>query len=183
MHLTMESDVCYICYESATNDNPFCKPLPCLCKGSIHIHNSCLVILRKNSTHCGICKTEFTNNTPGFTKFNPKTSSLEYINEQQLRHVYTVNNDRLIHGPMYIYYPSGRLHSTYEYIYGEINGIMRSYYDNEANSLKQTVRYIANKMDGELILYYENATVYKTQHYKFGQSAEYEPLAGILITN
>ncbi len=223
----MEEETCYICYEPESADTPFCKPTPCLCKGSIHIHASCLIQLRRESPNCSICKSEYSNTSPGFCKFDEKTATIEFINDKLLRYVYKVNADQLIHGPMKVYYPSGRLHATYEYIYGETNGISRIYYDNEKSSLKQVVRYIAGKMDGELLLYMDDGSVHKRINYKQGvidgavyiydksmngpvmryfrdgveigglpatiiattvsevrkPVAEYDPLAGILITN
>lgn len=228
----MEEDVCYICYEPESSTAPFCKPPPCICKGSIHIHTNCLVTLRRGgSDKCGICKTTFTNTSPGYYHCDINTRKVTCINEHYLRHVYNVNMDNLIHGPLHIYYPSGRLHSTYEYIYGEISGIMKAFYDIEGSPLKQTVRYIASKMDGELLLYNSDNSLHKRINYKLGvlngplyiyekyeplvkyyrdgvevvarswitapavfteimksapaalPTAEYDPLAGILITN
>ena len=165
----MEGDVCYICYEPATAGAPFCKPAPCICKGSIHIHNSCLIALRKTSATCGICKTTFTNVSPGYIRNDRENSVIEYINVEHLRHVYTINNENLLHGPLRVYYPSGRLHSTVDYIYGEINGIVQNYYDNNTNSLQQTVRYIAGQRTGDALLYYENGALYKKLPFRDGQ--------------
>ena len=166
----MEADVCYICYEPDTVEQPFCKPNPCICKGSIHIHARCLVTLRQQggASVCGICKTEFKQGTPGYMHVDSNSLTIEFINEKMLRHVYTVNVDRLIHGPMRIYYPSGRLHSTYEYIYGEISGVMKAYYDCEKSPIKQVVRYVAGQMDCELLLYSAHGDVYKRINYKNG---------------
>ncbi len=165
----MEADVCYICYEPATAESPFCKPSPCLCKGSIHIHNHCLVTLRRGSANnCGICKSEYSTTSPGFYKFDEKTSTIEFINDKLLRHVYKVTGDQLIHGPMHVYYPSGRLQAIYEYIYGEINGVVKVYFDNDHSQLKQIVRYIAGKMAGELLLYEADGRLKKRLYYKDG---------------
>ena len=98
-----------------------------------------------------------------------ENSIIEYINVQHLRHVYTINKENLLHGPLRVYYPSGRLHSTAEYIYGELNGIVCNYYDNAANSLQQTVRYIAGQRDGYAQLYYENMVLYKKLPFRCGQ--------------
>ncbi len=164
-------ELCYICYDAASGDKPFCKESPCSCKGSIKIHTSCLVSLRtaggSASQKCGICRQEFQAGTPGQSRRTAET--IEEIGEDYYRRVYPVNKEGLVHGKMQVYYPSGRLHGTYEYLYGEVNGYIKTYYDTPTNGLRQVARSIAGLYEDVATMYFDTGEVFREIPYKGGQ--------------
>ncbi len=60
-------DICYICYETQSEENKFIDPNPCNCRGTIKIHNTCFDTLTTSYDRCGICRTQFLNN--GYKKY------------------------------------------------------------------------------------------------------------------
>lgn len=164
-----EEPTCYICYEPATTEKPFCKANHCLCKGSLSIHTQCLIELRKHATKCTVCKSNFAEKTPGEYILLGREGNLRkvsYINKEYYNYVYTINSDGLSHGEFKIYYPSGRLRAIQNYIYGELFGEARTYYDNEANSLLGIANYMGNLKNGLLKSYTEDARLHKEFNYK-----------------
>lgn len=163
-----EEATCYICYEPATADKLFCKTNHCLCKGSLFIHTTCLIDLRKHSSKCTICKSNYAEKTPGEYILLEAASGLRkvsYINKAYYNYVYTINKDGLTHGEFKIYYPSGRLRAAQNYLYGEMFGEARTYYDNEANSLLAIANYVANNKHGLLKWYTHDGRLEKEFNY------------------
>lgn len=157
---------CYICYDEESLQAPFCKPPPCHCKGSIQIHLSCLYKIQQSATVCSICKAPYKGSAPGLVRYTPvdtqNTQWAEYTDGAGLHYKYQVLTltDQLgplyrAHGPMNVYYPSGCLHSTTPYIYGEVVGVASYYADNEHSTLLQTRPYVASKRHGTSYMYYE----------------------------
>jgi hypothetical protein len=189
--MTDNEEVCYICYDPAGTDKPFCKEPPCSCTGSLKIHASCLVTLRSHgcadaATHCGICKQKFAEGTPGQYR-QLAEGVVEEIKENYHRHRYHLNKEGQIHGKMCVYYPSGRLQASFDYLYGEMNGYIKTYYDTAANTLRQVVRSIAGLYEDVLTMYYENGGILREIPYKGGErhgtSVEYSPNGQIVRTS
>ena len=166
--MNSEEATCYICYESAAIDKPFCKTNPCPCKGTISIHTTCLIEARKRSSNCSICKSKYVEKTPGeYIELGSEgvLRKVSYINKDYYNYVYTINNEGVTHGEFKMYYPSGRLRAVQNYIYGEMHGECKTYYDNLQNSLLAVANYIANKKHGFLKSYTEDARLHKEFNY------------------
>ncbi len=175
-----EEQTCYICYEPANANNQFCKSSPCLCRGSISIHTACLIEARKRSPTCSICKSFYADKTPGEYIELGRVGQLlrvSYINKDYYQYIYTVNNDGLKHGEFIMYYPSERVRAIQNYIYGELYGESKTFYDNEQNSLLATANYVNNQKHGILKSYTQSGQLQKEFNYnngvQHGQCIEY----------
>ncbi len=113
------AEVCYICHEEATERDQFIDPNPCICKGSIKLHNSCLEELLRTTYRCGICRTTFRNN-------DIITARTFWPNGLLFREATFLN--RKIHGPVKIYDETGQLRAEWNYINDKLSGPYKLYH-------------------------------------------------------
>lgn len=111
-----ESILCYICYENESKENPYALS-PCMCKGSIVIHKSCLENMIKFSRICSICKSKYN------LKYLPQKKGRELIvktSDYGDSIEYTINELGEKHGSYIIKNSDGRTLAHYFYINGII---------------------------------------------------------------
>ncbi len=56
-------ETCYVCMTDGS-DEAFKEPSPCRCKGTIHIHESCLEEVKKTMQSCSICRAAYRDYGP-----------------------------------------------------------------------------------------------------------------------
>jgi antitoxin component YwqK of YwqJK toxin-antitoxin module len=161
----MENTIlCYICYENESKNNPYAiEPVPCMCKGSIVIHQACLKNLLKTSRNCSICKSRYN------FKYLPQKDGKELIIEESEYGdyiEYTINERGEKHGSYTIKNSDGQtyLHSFY------INGIMEGPYVEyyQSGQIKSVCKCRNNKIEGEFCEWYEDGSILEESNYKNG---------------
>jgi hypothetical protein len=156
--------LCYICYESHTAENPFAlSPPPCRCIGSIVIHTKCLNKVIKKTRHCSICKAKYS------LHYLPQRHGLELIIElldygRQLE--YTVNQSGEKHGTSIIKNRDGSVISKYSYIDGLLNGPFIEYYWN--GHMKCLGEYKDGLQNGDYSEWYEDGSLQEESKYVNG---------------
>lgn len=159
-----EEDVCYYCYEEASTENPFAvTPKPCLCRGSICIHRSCLQEILTRTNNCGICKAPY--NAFYRCQLNAD-GSIEEV-KRGILHRYFVNDAGEYHGAYRTY------HLDNETIYEEktfSNGILHGTYIRYAanGQVKATVIYENGEKDGIEVAYHDNGILAVETNYSNG---------------
>jgi len=155
-------DNCYICLASGSEEDPFIDPLPCSCKGSIKLHNSCQQELMRTTTKCGICKQIWPlvadirrTYYPGGilesegTYINNKLngSYKKYYLNAQLWEEYNCDNG-ILDGSKKEYYSNGQLMYERIYLYGIQQGQERVYFED--GRLKAVFNWIGGKWENNL---------------------------------
>jgi len=156
---------CYICFESETPSNIFAKdPKPCICKGSIEIHEKCLQNVVKNSHNCSICKSRYN------LKYLPTKDGKELIIEASNDGgviEYTVDEQGEKHGSYIIRNRYGQMIILHSYIHGIMEGPYVEYYNN--GQIRLVCKCKNNRIDGEYSEWYEDGTILEESHYKNGR--------------
>lgn len=158
-----EEDQCYICWGEETEESPFAKE-PCNCKGSIHIHATCLEKL--NSKKCSTCKKDFRYySSDGI----PVTHKHEETYIQEIK----VDRHGKYHGKVRTYFKNNIVRSETEYIHGEKEGLHIENHpmdidDYSTPTLYKTAYYHKNKKHGEEITYYDDGSIYEKKPYHEG---------------
>jgi antitoxin component YwqK of YwqJK toxin-antitoxin module len=155
---------CYICYEDESKNNPYvAEPSPCICKGSIVIHKSCLENVLKTSRNCSICKTKYN------LKYLPQKDGRELIetSESGNRIEYTINERGEKHGSYIVKNTDGRTILLQSYINGIMEGPYVEYYQN--GQIKSVCKCRNNKIEGEFCEWYEDGSILEESNYKDGK--------------
>ncbi len=168
--MTELSSTCYICL---TEGSEFADPNPCICKGSIKIHKTCLSELKETTSYCGICKERWHEHGLIQTWY-PETGELE-------SEVMYINGRR--HGTFTFYNRNGTVNYSEDYRNGVVHGFKRSYYENgqletetfvlngfsqyctmfRPNGIKKVEMlygFNTQKLNGPFKRYYENGNVW-----------------------
>ena len=142
----MDSQVCYMCYDCESATNPYASnPLPCDCKGSLLIHESCLKdIISKNIHDCTICKAKYNK------KYLPKRNGLDVI-IQKLKSggtiEYTVNSSGKRHGLYIMRDEDNKTLVKYYYKDGAMDGVYIDYY-KENGQIRSIGYFVNNTLQG-----------------------------------
>ncbi len=155
----METEQCYICYEGASSAKPFANE-PCGCKGTIKIHNTCLLRVMEYSEKCQTCDKPYTNPIyyGGLRLIQKKSCDGDRIK-------YTVNSEGKEHGLYRIYDANGDLITICTYINGELEGVSH----RTLGYVYHICEYINGKENGFSKKYYiENDKIYDIWYYKDG---------------
>ena len=106
---------CYICYDVESAENPYAIS-PCNCKGSIHLHKTCLETLWKRVQNCGICMESW--NKP--KKYRDGLELIEIFDDDLFMIVqYTIDSSGNKHGLYQKWYKCGQIYieCTYDMDY------------------------------------------------------------------
>jgi antitoxin component YwqK of YwqJK toxin-antitoxin module len=156
---------CYICYENESKNNPYAaEPKPCICKGSIVIHKSCLENVLKTSRNCSICKCKYN------LKYLPQKDGRELIistSEYGERIEYTINERGEKHGSYTVKNTFGRTVLLQSYINGVMEGPYVEYYQN--GQIKSVCKCRNNRIEGEFCEWYEDGSILEESNYKDGK--------------
>jgi antitoxin component YwqK of YwqJK toxin-antitoxin module len=157
--------VCYICFEHESKENQYAsEPPPCVCKGSIVIHKTCLQNVIKTSRNCTICKTKYKIN------YLPQKDGRELVIEVSQdgeRIEYTVNERGEKHGSYTIKNREGRMVLLHSYINGVMEGPYIEYYPN--GQIKSVCKCRNNRIEGEYCEWAEDGSVLEESNYKDGK--------------
>ncbi len=175
------SDKCYLCFDDATEGNPFIDPNPCACKGSVKLHSSCAEELMNKTVSCGVCK-----NAWSFTGI--KRTYVPILPEGSLALELPVAKSDSATGSLYeeIHYVNGIRHGLYKkyyqtsdvnaelmleveanYINGECVYPAKIYYPC-SGSLKAEVHYVNGELNGLCKYYYETGELFEEYNYLIG---------------
>lgn len=161
----MEQAQCYICVEAESPDNPYAnEPLPCSCKGSITIHESCLKTVIEKSRVCSICKTRYN------LKYLPQKNGRELIVEKLPNNYtleYTVNEKGEKHGTYMLKRPNGRTQTVHSYIDGIMDGPYCEYYPDGQIHIVCSCKN--NRLNGHYNEWYPDGTIKEESYYKDGK--------------
>ncbi len=177
-----QDDKCYICHGLQTDTMPFIDPNPCLCKGSIKIHNCCIFPLMTPETNiCCICKSKYViPDGPIKWFYDNGTIRMEgtvkndmyqgpknwyYSDGSKRAEEFCINNKR--HGLCTYYKEGGQLHSYEIYELGKSVGLRKFYYDN--GNLQATENYIDGQREGSTKHYYEHGNLKSHELYTNGK--------------
>jgi len=162
---TTESIQCYMCYEPETVSNKYaCEPRPCLCKGSIEIHERCLKGIIENRIHvCSICKNTYND------KYMPKRNGLKIIinyldNGYVSEHTVTESGKR--HGIYTLRNNEGQILQSHLYVNDILEGPALEYYPN--GEFRSLCRFSNNKLEGEYTEWNSDGTIKEITNYVGG---------------
>ena len=177
----MQSTQCYICYDDETPSNPYAKePPPCICKGSIFIHQSCLKKVIQTSKFCTICKTKY--NLKYLPQRNGRELMYEFTEYNELVE-YTINQSGQKHGQYIIRSQAGEIVEAYNYTNGVFDGPFVEYYNS--GKMKKLGTYKNGHLEGEYTEWYESGDLYEEAFYfngqKHGKCTMYVKEGGVLI--
>ncbi len=100
----------YICFDKATEGDPFADPNPCICKGTIKLHTTCAKEIMNNTESCSICKAKW----PEFIGTGVKrTLWPDGKLKEEIQYVNGVRD-----GPYKKYDPDGELRIEVNYVNG-----------------------------------------------------------------
>ncbi len=164
---------CYICSEEA---GPFMDPIPCDCKGSIHIHENCYKELLFRHTQCTICHKDFPKEyrnglaiKRGFAEGTTNRYESTVNDDGEFHGTYTEFSDNgkikeeieychgVMHGQRKRYYNTGELYDIITYEMGIMHGPYKSCWQN-GNKMEET-EYSNGKMNGLKIMYHSNGNI------------------------
>jgi hypothetical protein len=174
---------CYICYEKESKDNPYAsEPSPCICKGSIVIHQSCLKQIITKSRNCSICKTHYN------VAYLPSINGYELITEHMPNGdviEYTINIAKQRHGTYYRKNSNGQILKIYSYINGKMDGPWVEYYPS--GQIKLCCRCKNDSIDGDYTEWYRDGTIKEESFYinglKEGECIKWKNEGGYRIGN
>jgi hypothetical protein len=146
-------DLCYICYEPATSKLPFMDPNPCACKGSMKIHNHCLLPLVANDK-CTVCNSPYV--------FPDGQLTWHYPNGQIAKQGGVSDNE--YQGHWKYYYPDGRLKAEEVYKDGDRCGRCTYYYPS--GKIQSEEIYDKGKKTGRWKFYYPNGNLHCKESYR-----------------
>lgn len=174
---------CYICYEKESADNLYAsEPPPCICKGSIVIHRTCLERVSIKSRNCSICKTHYN------VAYLPSRNGYELITEVLSNGdvlEYTINSAKQRHGTYYKKNAEGQILIMHSYINGRMEGPWVEYYPS--GQIKSCCKCKNDWIDGDYTEWYEDGTIKEESYYvnglKEGECIEWKRLGGVRIAN
>lgn len=178
----METQIlCYVCMDCETESNPYAKE-PCICKGSIIIHEKCLKTIINKSRICSICKQRYN------LKYLPQKNGRELIVEKLKNNniiEYTVNEKGEKHGTYKVIGPEGNTKTVHSYIDGIMEGPYCEYYSN--GQIKVICSCKNNKLQGHYIEWFSDGSIKEESYYmngkKHGESVEWIQDGFIRISN
>ena len=145
-----DATICYICYEIASDAQPFLNNSVCACKGSLTLHRTCYEqtrLLAPDATTCSVCKQPF-NDPEMFVAFDETNmDGYRYVGR---RHKLA----RQLDGPYMIYHSNGALWIQTNYTNGKRNGEHREYYED--GQLERECIYKDDEIHGLYMQYYED---------------------------
>ena len=157
--------VCYICYDSETNDNKYVSnPRPCQCKGSIQIHLRCLNQIIKTDRKCSICKCRYN------IKYLPQKDGRELIIRQTSSgyiEEYTVNGAGQKYGSYTLKNSDGQTLVYHSYIDDVMSGPFLEYFTN--GQIKSVCKCKNNRIEGEFTEFYEDGSIREESYYVNGR--------------
>jgi antitoxin component YwqK of YwqJK toxin-antitoxin module len=157
--------VCYICYDSETNDNKYVSnPRPCQCKGSIQIHLRCLNQIIKTDRKCSICKCRYN------IKYLPQKDGRELIIRQTNSgyiEEYTIDENGQKHGSYTLKNKDGQTLVYHSYIGGIMEGPFLEYFTN--GQMKSVCKCRNNRLEGEFTEFYEDGSIREESYYVNGR--------------
>lgn len=150
-----ELDKCYICHGTDTYISPFMDPNPCLCKGSIKVHNHCLnpCVITIKSTCC-ICKSTFRFPDGPFTWYHPNG----HVEKEC-----TFGNN-FYQGTVTYYYPDSTLRAVEQRKDGDFHGLSKFYHEN--GKIKSEQMYENGKRNGSFKFYFSDGTLRAEENFK-----------------
>ncbi len=152
-----EDDKCYICHGPETDTMPFIDPNPCLCKGSIKIHNCCIFPLMTPETNiCCICKSKY---------IIPDGPIKWFYDNGNIRMEGTVKND-MYQGPKNWYYSDGSKRAEELCIDNERNGHCKYY--RQGGILSSDEFYELGKRVGHSKFYFPDGSLWAEESHVNG---------------
>lgn len=141
-----EDPVCYICYDTHSDENPFLPVRICMCRGSLALHRSCFSRLTQHSQICSICKHPYKNPLLAEITYDPQDPDLQGAHIERFQHeleylsslyeFYCVDAEGRKHGVCKIYYadesltyytPPWTLYEVRNYVHGKLHGAYKRY--------------------------------------------------------
>lgn len=171
----MQGETCYICFGDSSEE-PFMDPNPCICKGTIKIHESCYETIVMNTYNtiicktCGICKTPYTKKVT----YKKYYYSGAIYGEGDIRGYY------LSVGYWKYYYDNRalpkkrgilKMEGTYDNN-GIETGVWKYYF--ETGELRKECTFDKGRLNGLYTLYHRNGKILKKSHYENDQPIWYE---------
>lgn len=177
-----QEQACYICYEKESGENSYASsPSPCICKGSIVIHRSCLERVITKSKKCSICKTDYN------VAYLPSRNGYELITERTANGdvlEYTVNSLKQRHGTFTRKNREGQTLVMHSYINGKMEGPWVEYYPS--GQIKSCCKCKYGWLDGDYTEWYEDGTIKEESFYvnglKEGECTEWKRRGGVRIS-
>jgi antitoxin component YwqK of YwqJK toxin-antitoxin module len=147
-------DHCYICYEEETTELPFARdPLPCACRGSIHIHTECLqtVIspndLTKSQIRCRTCRVKYHD------AYVQTDDGYHLDEDDEYRIKFKTNSEGKYHGTLYRYDKAIHEMTSITYVDGQRHGPKVSTWVSTGTQRLRCM-YAFDKKEGDLDAWY-----------------------------
>ncbi len=150
---------CYIC---SGEEGPFMDPMPCACRGSIALHQSCFNELKQYHSNCGICHTEYPAEFQDGLRIERG-----FVEGSTDRYEVTIDLDGLFHGIYKEWDSNGKLIRKYQYHRDSKDGLCISYYPN--GNIKKKYTYMNGNKDELCTMYYESGNIMEERHYSDGE--------------
>ncbi len=150
---------CYIC---SGEEGPFMDPMPCICRGSIALHQECYNELKKYHSTCGICHTEYQHEYRDGLRLERG-----FVEGSTDRYEVTVDLDNLYHGTYREWNSDGKLIKEYKYDRDSKDGLCISYYPN--GNVKKRYTYLNGNKDETCTMYYESGKIMEERYYADGE--------------
>lgn len=161
----MSNQICYVCMDTETESNPYAKePLPCICRGSIVIHEKCLQTVIQKSRICSICKNRF--NLKYLPQKNGRELVIERLSDNYILE-YTVNERGEKHGSYLLKRPDGSTETAHSYIDDIMDGPYCEYYPN--GQIKIVCSCKNNRLQGYYTEWYPDGQIKEESYYKNGK--------------
>jgi antitoxin component YwqK of YwqJK toxin-antitoxin module len=163
---------CIICYQEETDEAKFMCPNPCICKGTIHIHETCYKEIRNRFGACSICKMTYPLQKPVYIDGIATMTRFE----DGFKIVYTINEAGQKHGTEVTWCLSDgeRKVEEAQWHNGARQGIMRTWYHNGA--IESLVGWHDNRRHGIELHWHENGKEASETHWDHGTKDGFEKI-------
>ncbi len=149
---------CFICSDE---EGPFMNPMPCICRGSIALHQSCYEEMRQHHSTCTVCHTDY----PAEYRDGLRVER-GFAEGSTNRYEVTVNSFSLFDGTYREWTSQGTLIKEYKYQDGYKQGICKSF--EPSGSLRKKYKYVNGEKDGLCIVYHDNGNIMEEINYSDG---------------
>lgn len=172
---------CFVCSQE---EGPFMDPMPCICRGSTALHQTCYDQLKLFFTTCSICHTDYPaelrDGLPiqrGFVEGTTYRYEATFDENDDYHGLYKEwhTNGTLIkeciwengykNGSYKTWYPSGTLQKECTYKNGNKDGIYKYYY--ASGRIKEESNYFDGDQHGSSKLYFENGKLAEECFYMY----------------
>ncbi len=149
---------CFICSDE---EGPFMNPMPCICRGSIALHQRCYEEMRQHHSTCTICHVEY----PAEYRDGLRLER-GFANGSTNRYEVTVDLDGLFQGTYREWNSHGNLIKEYKYHRDNKDGICKSFYPS--GSIRKKYNYMNGEKDETCFVYFENGQIMEEINYSDG---------------